>query len=57
MKRYIVNFIRKNEVVRTFWSWGNNIDEAQLYAENQKEIFCSINGFRKNGVRIEIHRG
>lgn len=57
MKRYIVNLIRKDEFVRTFWVTASNIEEARLYAEYEKETFCSINGFRKNGVCIDIHRG
>lgn len=57
MKRYIVNFIRKNEFVRTFWVTANNINEARLYAGYEKETFCNICNFRKNSVRMDIRRG
>lgn len=57
MKRYIVNFIRKNEFVRTFWVTASNIEEARLYAGYEKETFCNICNFKKNSVRIEIRRG
>lgn len=57
MKRYIANLIRKNEFVRNFWVTANNIGEARLYAGYEKETFCEINGYRKNSVRVEVHRG
>lgn len=57
MKRYIVNFISKNEFVRTFWVSANDINEARLYAGYEKETFCEINGYRKNSVRVDVRRG
>lgn len=57
MRRYIVNFIRKNEFVRTFWVSANNIGEARLYAGYEKETFCEINNYRMNSVRVDVRRG